>query len=77
MQLPALDDRDTSGALWGGAVGRFGGMRPQSAPLFVFTFCNTVLFYEHYDVYCTYSDELMFPRRIVQINRFCDNYLSK
>ena len=40
-------------------------------------FCNIVLFYEHYDVYCTYGDELMFPRRIVQINRFFDNYLSE
>ena len=70
MQLPALDDRDTRGVLWGEAVGRFGGTRPQNAPFFLlFSFRNTVLFYEHYDVYCRYSDELIFPRRIVQINR--------
>ena len=44
MQLPALVDRDTSGALWGGAVGRFGGMRPQSAPIFYFLLF-AILFY--------------------------------
>ena len=77
MQLPALDDRGTRGALWGEVVRRFGGKRPQSAPFLIFTFCNTVLLYEYYDVYCMYSDELMFLRRIVQINRFCDNYFSK
>ena len=43
------------------------------APHF-FSFCNTVLFYEHHDVYCTYSDELIFQRRIMEMNRFCDNY---
>ena len=47
MQLPALDDRDTRGALWDAL-----GVCVLKAPhFFILTFCNTVLFYEHYDVY--------------------------
>jgi hypothetical protein len=47
MQLPALDDRDTRGALWGEAVGRWGAlgaMRAQSAPLILFLHF-AILFY--------------------------------
>ena len=44
MQLPALDDCHTRGALWGEAVGRFGGTCPQSAPFFYF-FLFAILFY--------------------------------
>ena len=44
MQLPALDDRDTKGALWGEAVGRFGGMRPQSVRIILFLHF-AILFY--------------------------------
>ena len=66
MQLPALDDRDTRGALWERRWCALGECILKATHFLIF--CNTVLFYEDYDVYCTYSDELMFRRRIVQIN---------